>query len=49
MDWMDFDRNGVVDGIDFFILDQIIDPPKPKEEYDLFLDNNYEDEEDVNW
>ena len=23
MDWMDFDRNGVVDGVDFFILNEI--------------------------
>ena len=34
MDWMDFDRNGVVDGRDFFILNEIIDPPKKKERYD---------------
>lgn len=49
MDWMDFDRNGVVDGRDFFILNEIIDPPKKKERYDapLWDDEESEDEDDL--
>jgi len=46
MDWMDFDRNGVVDGIDFFILNEILDPPKKEESNDFFEDEDFEDEED---
>ena len=42
MDWMDFDRNGVVDGIDFFILNEIIDPPKEKEDDAFWDDENNE-------
>lgn len=49
MDWMDFDRNGVVDGIDFFILNEIINSPKPKEENTLFLDKDYDDEDNLSW
>ncbi len=50
MDWMDFDRNGVVDGRDFFILNEIIDPPKEEEEYDSFSDNDdFDSEEDDLW
>lgn len=50
MDWMDFDRNGVVDGRDFFILNEIIDPPEEEEEYDPFSDNDdLASEEDDLW
>ena len=49
MDWMDLDHNGVVNGVDFFILNEIIDPPKPKEENAPFLDNDYDDEDNLSW
>lgn len=49
MDWMDFDRNGVVDGIDFFILNEILEAPKEKERYDdsFWNDEDYEDEDNL--
>ena len=49
MDWMDFDRNGVVDGIDFFILNEILEPSKEKERYDdsFWNDEDCEDEDNL--
>ena len=50
MDWMDFDRNGVVDGVDFFILNEIFEPSKKKEkDTDSFWEDEPEEDEADLW
>ena len=36
-------------GIDFFVPNEIIDHPMPKEENAPFLDNEYDDEDNLSW
>ena len=50
MDWMDFDRNGVVDGVDFFILNEIFESSKKQEkDTDSFWEDESEEDEDDLW
>ena len=50
MDPFDMDRNGIIDGIDFFILDELLLPKEEKKNafFDDHLPSDEDDDKD-NW
>lgn len=50
MDWFDIDHNGIVDGRDFFILNEIFGfDEEDKQEEDVFADDSDDDSDDDLW
>lgn len=50
MDWFDIDHNGIVDGRDFFILNEIFGiDEEDKQEEDLISDDSNDDSDDDLW
>lgn len=50
MSWLDIDRNGRVDGRDFYILNEIIGfDDEEKQEEDIFSDDSDDESDDDLW